>query len=284
MLVRARLLGLVVVLRLAWCWDETRRPYEAIDPVVGDRLAQMVGFGNLSALAGPLDFATSGEVMLILSGNLMLLEALAPHLTWLRRGPLFVDDATAGSAKLGASRVPGASFGSTTMYKLRHDAEQFEYLAAQGFRSEWLSSVVVPAYREVLRRVEGRVIAQKSVYAMRGHAGERTALLNGCSRRGVDTRERGGGDPGTRRPQVLRLRTIGHLPHRVDVQPSHLLRGVSHDARRSPPGARARNGDGLGQRGRPLRGGRRCERRPRRQRAERCRARGRGRQRTRMWV
>ena len=84
--------------------------YAPLDGVVGDRLAQMVGFPSLAALAGPQDLMTSGEVALLVSGNLMLLEALAPHLLWLRRGPLFTDDASAGSAALGASRLPGAGF------------------------------------------------------------------------------------------------------------------------------------------------------------------------------
>ena len=74
--------------------------YAPLDGVVGDRLAQMVGFPSLAALAGPQDLMTSGEVALLVSGNLMLLEALAPHLLWRRRGPLFVDDGPAGSVDL----------------------------------------------------------------------------------------------------------------------------------------------------------------------------------------
>ncbi|KAH8095488.1 hypothetical protein JL720_2790 [Aureococcus anophagefferens] len=148
----------------------------------------MVGFPSLAALAGPQDLMTSGEVALLVSGNLMLLEALAPHLLWLRRGPLFTDDASAGSAALGASRLPGAGFRHTTMYKLRHDLEQFEYLASRGWRPRWVRAQVVPAYEEVLRRVEAKVIAQKAVYATRGHSGERTALLTGFYE--MDARDR----------------------------------------------------------------------------------------------
>ena len=162
--------------------------YAPLDGVVGDRLAQMVGFPSLAALAGPQDLMTSGEVALLVSGNLMLLEALAPHLLWLRRGPLFTDDASAGSAALGASRLPGAGFRHTTMYKLRHDLEQFEYLASRGWRPRWVRAQVVPAYEEVLRRVEAKVIAQKAVYATRGHSGERTALLTGFYE--MDARDR----------------------------------------------------------------------------------------------
>ena len=154
--------------------------YAPLDAVVGDRMAQMVGFESLDELAGPLSFATSGEVVLLVSGSLMLLEALAPHLLWRRRGPCFVDDGTAGSVDLGASRSPGASFAATTMYKLRHDIEQFEYLASRGWRRRWVETVVVPAYREVLRKVERKVVSQKNIYAIRGHTSDgATALLNG---------------------------------------------------------------------------------------------------------
>lgn len=110
------------------------------------------GYANLSALAAPHDSATAGEVLLIFSGRLALVETVAPHLLWLRRGPLFDRDARSGSVALSPSRLPGASFAHTTSFKLEHDLEQFEYLAARGWRSEWLRGVVIPGYREVLRR------------------------------------------------------------------------------------------------------------------------------------
>lgn len=175
----ARFIAVVALAaRLCGAW-ESAGAYAPLDVIVGDRLAQMSGFANLSAMASPLDYATSGEAILLVSERAMLLEHLAPHLNWLRRGPRFADDARAGSVGLGSSRLPGAGFASTTMYKLRHDAEQFEYLAATGWRSEWLRTIVIPSYREVLKRVEARVVAAKGAYAAaRGH-GSQTKLLNG---------------------------------------------------------------------------------------------------------
>lgn len=117
-------------------------------------LARLCGYANLSALAAPLRLSTAGEVELLFARKLKLLEEVAPHLLWLRRGPLYTDDPHAGSVKLSSSRIPASSFTHTTTFKLLHDIEQFEYLASRGWRKEWLQSVVIPGYRAVLRRAE----------------------------------------------------------------------------------------------------------------------------------
>lgn len=110
------------------------------------------GYENLSSLAAPHVNATASEILLLWSGLLPQLEVVAPHLLWLRRGPLYAEDDRGGSVQLSPSRLPGASFTHTTTYKLWHDIEQFEYLASRGWRTHWLRNVVVPGYREVLRR------------------------------------------------------------------------------------------------------------------------------------
>lgn len=112
-------------------------------------LCRSAGVANLSVLAGPLTGATAGEALLIVANRMDVLEAVSPHLTWLRRGPLYAD-ARAGSVELPASN--GSSFRHTTVFKLRHDIEQFEYLAAKGWHAAWLRSVVIPAYERVADR------------------------------------------------------------------------------------------------------------------------------------
>ena len=58
----ARFIAVVALAaRLCGAW-ESAGAYAPLDVIVGDRLAQMSGFANLSAMASPLDYATSGPV------------------------------------------------------------------------------------------------------------------------------------------------------------------------------------------------------------------------------
>ena len=127
--------------------------YSYPSPSEEKTLARACGHSNLSSLAAPVPGMTAGEVPLLFGGHLRLLEQVAPHLLWLRRGPLFAED-KAGSVLLSPARLPGASFTHTTTFKLRHDIEQFEYLAERGWRSKWLTETILPAYRQVLSRAE----------------------------------------------------------------------------------------------------------------------------------
>ena len=50
---RVGVVAALAALRLAGAWEMVR-PYAPLEPQVGDRLAQLAGFANLSALAAPL--------------------------------------------------------------------------------------------------------------------------------------------------------------------------------------------------------------------------------------
>ena len=143
--------------------------YAPMDSKMSDGLAAMGGFANFTHLAGRLGRTTSGEAVLLASGRTDLLEYLAPELLWRRRGP----PAAGGSTvPLGASRLPGAGHASTTMYKLRHDVEQLEWLAAKGVRSHFRRADVPLMNR-------GAAAAATSMEMSRGDAAAATWIFQG---------------------------------------------------------------------------------------------------------
>lgn len=168
---------------LLWCFLSRGSGYSFPVREKELNLARSCGYANLSALAAPLRLSTAREAELLFARKLKLLEEVAPHLLWLRRGPLYTDDLNAGSVKLSLSRIPASSFTHTTTYKLLHDIEQFEYLASRGWRAEWLQTVVIPGYRAVLRRAEAALasMAQPGIESGYYRLGELDAQIIGTT-------------------------------------------------------------------------------------------------------